>query len=96
MEGRRRSDVGDLRIPEREAAVLDRIVSKPTILGGKPIIKGTRISVEMVLEWMASGASRDDIIARHPHLTAEDIEQALAFAASSFRNDVVLSAEVKP
>lgn len=76
--------------------MFDRIISDSTILGGKPIIKGTRISVEMILEWMASGANRDDIIARHPHLTAEDIEQALAFAASSFRNDVVLSAEIKP
>lgn len=55
----------------------DRIVRDPTILGGKPVIKGTRISVEMILEWMASGASRDEIIAWHPHLAVEDIEQAL-------------------
>ncbi len=74
----------------------DRIVSDPAVLGGKPVIKGTRISVEMILEWMASGASRDSIIARHPHLSSEDIEQAVAFAASSFKNDVVLSAEVEP
>ena len=39
-----------------------RIVSNPAILGGKPCIKGTRISVEMILEWVASGASRDDIL----------------------------------
>lgn len=71
-----------------------RIVSNPAILGGKPVIKGTRISVELILEWMASGASRDEIIARHPHLSAEDVEQALAFAASSFKNDVLLTAEV--
>lgn len=71
-----------------------RIVSNPAILGGKPVIKGTRISVELILEWMASGASRDEIIARHPHLNAEDVEQALAFAASSFKNDVLLTAEV--
>jgi uncharacterized protein (DUF433 family) len=58
-----------------------RIVSNPAILGGKPVIKGTRISVELILEWMASGASRDEIIARHPHLSAEDVEQALAFAS---------------
>lgn len=71
-----------------------RIVSNPAILGGKPVIKGTRISVELILEWMASGASRDEIVARHPHLSAEDVEQALAFAASSFKNDVLLTAEV--
>ena len=74
--------------------MLGRIVSDPTILGGKPVIKGTRISVELILEWMASGANRDDIVSRHPHLTAEDVEQALAYAASSFKNDVLLTAEV--
>ncbi|NLX97843.1 MAG: DUF433 domain-containing protein [Rhodopirellula sp.] len=75
--------------------MFDRIVSNPAILGGKPVIKGTRISVELILEWMGSGASRDEIVLRHPHLTAEDVEQALAFAASSFKNDVLLTAEVK-
>jgi len=76
--------------------MFDRITSDSAILGRKPIIKGTRISVEMILEWMASGASRDEIVSRHPHLTAEDVEQAMAFAASSFRNDVLLTTEVKP
>ena len=74
--------------------MFDRIVSNPAILGGKPVIKGTRISVELILEWMASGANRDEIVSRHPHLTAEDVEQALAYAASSFKNDVLLTAEV--
>jgi len=75
--------------------MFDRIQSDPAILGGKPVIKGTRISVEMILEWLGSGANREDIIARHPHLTAEDITQATGFAASSFRNDVVLTTEVR-
>jgi len=75
--------------------MFDRIVSNPAILGGKPVIKGTRISVELILEWMGAGASRNEIVSRHPHLTAEDVEQALAFAASSFKNDVLLTAELK-
>ena len=75
--------------------MFDRITRDVAILGGKPIVKGTRISVEMILEWLGSGASREDILSRHPHLTAQDIEQATAFAASSFRNDVVLTAEIK-
>ena len=75
--------------------MFDRIISNPAVLGGKPVIKGMRISVEMILEWMASGANRDEIVSRHPHLTAEDVEQALAYAASSFKNDVLLTAEVK-
>jgi uncharacterized protein (DUF433 family) len=76
--------------------MFERITRDTAILGGKPVIVGTRISVELILEWLGSGASREDILTRHPHLSAEDIEQATAFAASSFRNDVVLTAEVKP
>ena len=72
----------------------DRITSDPQILGGKPIVRGTRISVEMILEWIASGATRDDIISRHAHLSAADVEQALAYAAAAMRNDVVLTEEV--
>ena len=75
--------------------MFDRITSNPAILGGKPIIRGTRISVETILEWIASGATRDGIVQKHPHLTAEDVEQALAYAAASFRNEVLVSAEVE-
>lgn len=62
--------------------MFDRIVSNPAILGGKPIVRGTRISVELILEWVASGAGLDDILRKHPHLSAADVEQALAYAAS--------------
>jgi uncharacterized protein (DUF433 family) len=74
--------------------MFDRITSDPAILGGKPIVRGTRISVAMILEWVASGASRDDIIRKHPQLTVDDVEQALAYAAASVRNEVLLTAEV--
>ncbi|MGQ9651252.1 MAG: DUF433 domain-containing protein [Phycisphaerae bacterium] len=56
--------------------MFERIESNPGILGGKPCIKGTRISVEFILELIASGASRADILRDYPHLTAEDVEQA--------------------
>jgi uncharacterized protein (DUF433 family) len=69
--------------------MFDRIVSNPAILGGKPIVRGTRISVELILEWIASGATRDDILRKHPHLSAADVEQALAYAASAVRNEVL-------
>lgn len=74
--------------------MLDRIIYDPAILGGKPIIRGTRISVEMILEWIASGATRDDIVRKHPHLSAGDVEQALAYAASAVRNEILVSVEV--
>jgi len=74
--------------------MFDRIVSDPAILGGKPIIRGTRISVATILEWIASGATRDDILQKHSHLNAEDVEQALAYAALAVRNEVLVAAEV--
>jgi uncharacterized protein (DUF433 family) len=74
--------------------MFDRITYDPAILGGKPIIRGTRISVQLILEWIASGATRDDILRQHPHLTASDVEQALEYAAETVRNDVLVSAEV--
>lgn len=76
--------------------MFERITSDPAILGGKPIVRGTRISVQLILEWIASGATRDDILRRHPHLSAEDVEQALSYAASTIRNEVLLEAEVAP
>ena len=75
--------------------MFDRIVSNPAILGGKPIVRGTRISVELILEWVASGATRDEILRKHPHLSAADVEQALAYAASAVRNEVLAAAEVR-
>ncbi len=72
----------------------DRITSDPAILSGKPIIAGTRISVAMILEWVASGATRDEILRKHPHLSADDIEQALGYAAAAVQNDVLLTTKV--
>ena len=71
-----------------------RIFSDPAILGGKACIKGTRISVEMILEWVASGASRDDIVRSYPHLTSEDVEEALNYAAQSLSNEAIMIAEI--
>jgi uncharacterized protein (DUF433 family) len=78
----------------KEKAMFDRIVSDPAILSGTPVVRGTRISVSLILEWIASGASRAEILAKHPHLTAEDIEQALGYAATATRNEVLITAEV--
>ena len=72
----------------------DRIVRDPGILAGKPCIKGTRISVELVLELFASGAARDEVLRKHPQLTATDLEQALRYAAESLRGDIVVTARL--
>jgi uncharacterized protein (DUF433 family) len=58
----------------------DHIHSDPEILGGKPVIKGTRISVELILEYFSDGSSIADVLAAYPHLTEADVRAALAFA----------------
>ncbi len=60
----------------------DRVTLDPAIMGGKPVIRGTRITVELVLEKLALGMTEADIIADHPHLGADDIRAALAYAAT--------------
>ncbi len=58
----------------------DHIHADPAILGGKPVIKGTRISVELVLEYLAEGAKEDDILVAYPHSTVEQVRAAISFA----------------
>jgi len=58
-----------------------RIVSKPGILYGKPVIEGTRLSVEAILQNLASGYSYDELLDAYPFLTAEDIIAAIKYAA---------------
>ena len=65
------------------------IHSDPAIMMGKPIIKGTRITVELVLEKLAAGESTEQILQSHPRLTSEGIRAALAFAARAIRADVL-------
>ena len=65
----------------------ERIVSDPEILVGKPTIKGTRISVELILGWLANGWSFDQILESYPHITRDDILAALAFAAEMMQDE---------
>lgn len=74
--------------------MFDRITSNPAILGGKPIIRGTRISIEFILDLLASGATGDQVISKYPQLTISDVQQSLQYAAASVRNEVLLHAEI--
>ncbi len=65
----------------------EHILSNPNILMGKPVIKGTRISVELLLEKLAAGETEQDILQAHPHITSDDIKAALAFAALSLKGE---------
>ncbi|HQF41350.1 MAG TPA: DUF433 domain-containing protein [Ignavibacteriaceae bacterium] len=69
------------------------IVSDPEIMMGKPIIAGTRITVELILEKLSSGESVEQIIQEHPHLTDEAIKAALAFAAKALKADIIYPSE---
>jgi len=64
--------------------------ANPAILGGKPCIKGTRISVEFILELVASGSSVDDIVSAYPHLGKEAVQQAILYAAQLNKNEILL------
>ncbi len=65
------------------------IESNPAVMMGKPVIAGTRITVELVLEKLAAGETTDQLLDAHPRLTREAIQAALSFAADALRADVV-------
>lgn len=73
----------------------NRIVLNRNILGGKPTIRGTRISVEFILELLASGMSFSDILREYPHLTKEDILAAVAYAVKSLKHEEIIIPVVK-
>ena len=61
------------------------IISDPNIMMGKPVIVGTRITVELILEELSTNQSIEQILAAHPRLTREGVQSALAFAASALK-----------
>lgn len=65
------------------------IVSNPNVMMGKPVISGTRITVELILEKLAAGESVEQITDAHPRITPEAIRAALSFAAGALKADVV-------
>ena len=65
------------------------IQSDPSVMMGKPVVAGTRITVELILDKLSSGDTIDDVIEAHPRLTRESVLAALSFAARALRADVV-------
>lgn len=72
------------------------IVSDPEILNGKPIVRGTRISVGLIIQCIASGMTKEDILRRYPTLTPEGLEAALDFAARQLQGEEVRFFENRP
>ncbi len=67
----------------------DRIEVNPDIMTGKPVVRGTRITVESILRKLAAGITPEAIVADHPKLTTEDIRAAQAFAADYLADEEV-------
>ena len=70
----------------------ERIVLDPAIRFGKPVVRGTRITVGDVLDYLAGGMSEDELLADFPQLTRDDVRACLAFAADRERRSTSLSA----
>jgi len=70
--------------------LLERITTNPAILAGKPAIRGTRISVELILENLAAGWSLDDVLEAYPHITEEDVRACLAYARAVIGTETIL------
>lgn len=64
-----------------DRVTLDRIVADPTVMGGKPCVRGTRVTVGTIVGLVAAGHDTQKILAAYPYLEGEDVAQALAYAA---------------
>jgi uncharacterized protein (DUF433 family) len=67
----------------------ERIVVDPKILVGKPVIKGTRIAVELIIDLLARGYTYDQILGQYDHLTSADIQACLSYASETLRSERV-------
>lgn len=65
----------------------DYIATDPEILVGKPVLKGTRLSVELILDRLADGWTADDLFRAYPRLTAEELQAVFAFAAEMLKEE---------
>jgi uncharacterized protein (DUF433 family) len=72
---------------------MSQIISNPEILGGKPIVAGTRLSVEHILGLLLHGMSDAEIIESYPALTKDDIREVLRYAAQALKDEVIIPIE---
>lgn len=70
--------------------VTARIDVNPRVMLGKPVIRGTRIPVELILKKLSEGASNDDLLEAYPRLTRDDIHAAMRYAAAALAHEEIL------
>jgi uncharacterized protein (DUF433 family) len=80
----------EIRDGKASVATHERIEINPEIMGGKPVIRGTRVPVEIVLRKLGAGMTHEAIIADHPRLTEVDIRAAQAFAADYMADEALI------
>ena len=73
---------------------IQHIVADPAVMLGKPVVSGTRITVESILEKLAAGETIEQLLDAHPRLTREGVLAALAYAAEALRSDTVYPVEM--
>jgi uncharacterized protein (DUF433 family) len=76
------SEMGDL--------IQERIEVNPEVVLGKPVIRGTRITVELILRKLSEGATEADLLEAYPRLARQDVQAALAYAARSLAHETIL------
>lgn len=67
----------------------DYITSNPAVMLGKPVIKGTRITVELIMEKIANDISMEEILESHPHITRKQVLACVQYALETIKNEVV-------
>jgi uncharacterized protein (DUF433 family) len=72
------------------AVLAERIEINPAVMLGKPVIRGTRIPVELIIRKLAEGATEADLLDGYPRLTREDVQAALAYAADSLAHETIV------
>jgi uncharacterized protein (DUF433 family) len=71
--------------------IADRIVIYPDVMVGKPVIKGTRIPVYLIVEFLANGMTDEEILAEYPQLRKEDLKAALLYASKCLEREITLT-----
>jgi uncharacterized protein (DUF433 family) len=70
-------------------ALLDRISIDPAVCGGKPCVKGTRLWVSLILDFLADGVTEQELVSEYPQLTHQDIMAAIAYGAEMSREQIL-------
>ena len=70
--------------------ITDRIEINPKVMLGKPVIRGTRVTIELILRKLSEGASEDDLLEAYPRLSLQDIQAAIRYAANTLSHEETL------